>query len=340
MKKRVSLKDIAQKVGVSIALVSYVLNDQKLDRISKSMALKIRETAQELNYKTNHIARSLKTNKTHTIGLIVADISNSFSSTLARIIEDEAEQYGYTVIFCSSDESAERSQKLINVLLNHQVDGLIIAPTIDAEHQLKQLIEGEVPVVLVDRYYDDIPLSYIAIDNASASRTLTGHLIKNGHKRIGLITYDTKLNNLEDRTRGYCSSLIENGFVVDEKLIKKVSLQHVETEVEQAIDVLLAPPQPVDSILFAANTLSLIGLKHIVNLNIKVPGDLAIVAFDQTDAADLFYAPVTYIRQPLKQMGKLAIDTLMELIDHKEKLVQVKLKAELVIRKSSGSLSD
>src|SRR3989337_1726758 len=118
MKKKTSLKDIAERVGVSTALVSYVLNNQKEGRIGKAVSQKIRDTASELNYRTNHIARSLKTNKTFTIGLIVADISNAFSASLARIIEDAAERSNYTVLFGSSDENTTRSTKLIDILLN------------------------------------------------------------------------------------------------------------------------------------------------------------------------------------------------------------------------------
>ena len=122
MKKKVSLKDIAERVGVSITLVSYVLNNRFKDRINKEVAQKIRDTAEKLNYRPNHIAKSLKTKKTYTLGLVVADIANPFFSSLARIIEDEAEKYNYTVIFGSSDESAELSKKLVNVFLDHQVD--------------------------------------------------------------------------------------------------------------------------------------------------------------------------------------------------------------------------
>ncbi len=135
MKKKVSQKDIARKVGVSTALVSYVLNNLKEGRINKVVAQKIRETAKELNYRTNQIARSLKMNKTFTIGLIVADISNSFFSSLARIIEDEADKKNYTVIFGSSDENAQKSWKLINALVDRQVDGFIIAPAENTESQ-------------------------------------------------------------------------------------------------------------------------------------------------------------------------------------------------------------
>ena len=123
MEKRVLLKDIAAKVGVSIALVSYVLNNKE-GRVGPKMAEKIRKTAAEMNYLPNLVAKSLQSGKTHTIGLLVADISNAFFSRIARIIELEAEKLGYTVIFGSTDESADKSKLLIEAFLNRQVDGL------------------------------------------------------------------------------------------------------------------------------------------------------------------------------------------------------------------------
>jgi LacI family transcriptional regulator len=336
MKKKVSLKDIAQKVGVSTALVSYVLNNQKVDRISKAVAQKIKDTAKELNYRANQVARSLKTNKTNIIGLIVADISNSFSSTLARIIEDEAEKHNYTVIFGSSDENAERSQKLQDVLLNHQVDGLIIAPAEHSQSQIEYLLENEVPVVMIDRHFPGLEASYIVIDNYKASFELVEHLLKNGRKRIGIISYDTTLVNLLDRKRGYAKCLEDHDLTVDPNKIKEVGLIFTKDQVEKAVNELLSLPEPVDAILFASNTLSVLGLKYLNTLDLKIPEDLAIVAFDESDAADLFYAPLTHTRQPLKEMGKLATKTLIASIEKDDTLVQVRMNAELIIRKSSG----
>ena len=165
MNKKVSLKDIAQKVGVSTALVSYVLNNKKQGRISKAVAQKIRDAALQMNYRANQIAKSLKTNKTQTIGLIVADIANPFFSGLARIIEDEADKTNYTVIFGSSDENAEKSLKLIDTFINRQVDGLILAAGENGEGHIKYLQQQEVPLVLIDRYFPGINNSYIALDN-------------------------------------------------------------------------------------------------------------------------------------------------------------------------------
>jgi LacI family transcriptional regulator len=178
MKKKASLKDIAQKVGVSIALVSYVLNNKKEGRINKDVALKIKDTAKQLNYKTNQIAKSLKTNKTYTIGLVVSDISNPFSSSLARIIEDEANKNNYTVIFGSSDEDANKSLKLIDTFLNKQVDGLIIAAAENTASQIQYLQEEGIPFVLIDRYFPELKTSFIALDNYQAAHEAVEHLIE------------------------------------------------------------------------------------------------------------------------------------------------------------------
>jgi LacI family transcriptional regulator len=330
MSKRISLKDIARKVGVSTALVSYVLNNKKLDRISKEVAQKINDTARELNYSINHIARSLKTNKTYTIGLIVADISNPFSSTLARIIEDEAEKNNYTVIFGSSDEDAEKSLKLMNILLNHRVDGLIIAPAENSAPQITYLQEREIPFVLIDRYFPDLKTNYVAIDNYKAAHLITRYMVDQNYQRVAFITSGKGLFNLQERKRGYLAGMEESQLPVNDLWIKEVSNKNIRQEVEDAIDQLLGSPQPPDSILFASNTLSSYGLKYINKLPVKVPDDIAIASFDESDAVQLFYSPVTYIKQPLIQMGQLATQLLLECIGDIRKIRQVNLDAELI----------
>lgn len=335
MKKQVSLKDIAQKVGVSTALVSYVLNNKKEGRIGKEVAKRIKEVAIELNYRTNFIAKSLKTNKTFTIGLIVSNISNSFSSSLARIIEDEADKYNYTVLFGSSDESVPKSLKLINVLLNHQVDGLIIAPAENSESQLHYLKENDIPFVLIDRYFPGCNACHVAIDNYKAAYKAVQHLIDNGSKRIGMIGFQSSLFHLQERNKGYLTALEDNGIIIQNEWVITLQMQHTADEVSKAIDNLLSLPEPVDAILFASNTLSTSGLKYINTLDIKVPDDLAIVSFDQSDAADIFYAPLTHIKQPLNEMGSTAIKMLLDIIAKKENVEKVNMEAELIVGTSS-----
>lgn len=329
MKKKVSIKDIAAHVGVSTALVSYVLNNKKEGRISKEVTAKIKKAALDLNYQPNQIARSLKAQKTFTIGLIVADISNPYSSQIARIIEDEAQRNGYSVIFGSSDESAEKTQDLIMLLLNRQVDGFIIAMPENSQEQVQYLKRLGVPFVLIDRYYPEIPTNYVAIDNYEAAGKAIRHLVENGRKHIGIVSYQTSLFHLNERVKG-AIDLLE-----DKSLVGEVRIDHVNEDVSNAVDRFLSQPNPVDAIFFTTNLLSVSGLKCINEKGIKIPEELAIVGFDETDAFDLFYAPVTYVRQPMAELGQTSVKLLLNAIENNEVIETVNLDTELIIRKSS-----
>ncbi len=329
MKKNVSLKDIAEQVGVSTALVSYVLNNKLKDRINKDVAAKIRQAAEDLNYQPNQIARSLKAQKTFTIGLIVADIANPFSSQIARIIEDEAKNYGYSVIFGSSDESAEKTQDLIKLFLNRQVDGLIIALPENTEDLIPYLKRFNVPFVLIDRYYPNIQTNSVSINNRTAAAKAIQHLLDNGHKRIGIVTYQTSLFHLNERIRGAVDLLNENAQVGE------VRIDSIHQDVATNIDKFLSDPNPVDAIFFTTNLLTISGLKYINSLGIKIPDQLAVVGFDETDAFDLFYAPVSYVRQPMLELGLKSIKLLLNTIENVESIEKVELETELIVRNSS-----
>jgi LacI family transcriptional regulator len=329
MKKNVSLKDIAEKVGVSTALVSYVLNNKFKDRINKEVAANIRQAAKDLNYQPNQIARSLKAQKTFTIGLILADIANPFSSQIARIVEDEAKIKDYSVIFGSSDESDEKTQDLINLLLNRQVDGLIIALPEHTEDQVQYLKDFNVPFVLIDRYYPSIQTNSVSINNFKAAQKAIQHLLENGHKRIGIISYQTSLFHLNERIRGAVDLLAENA------LIGKVRIDFINQDVIDSINGFLTDPNPVDAIFFTSNLLTISGLKYINSIGLKIPDQLAIVGFDETDAFDLFYSPVSYIKQPMIELGRESVKLLLDTIENNETIQSVELEAELVIRSSS-----
>jgi LacI family transcriptional regulator len=335
MGKKPSLKDIANEVGVSTALVSYVLNNLKEGRISKEIAQKIREAATRLNYRPNQIAKSLKTNKTFTIGLIVADIANPFSSTLARIVEDEASKLNYTVIFASSDENDQKFARVLDTLLNRQVDGLIISPPADSQSQIQELQRQEIPFVLLDRYFPDVKTNYVALNNHAASCIAAEHLIGAGCQRIGIITYKTSLFHLQERKRGYLEGLKRHDLQVKRAWIREIDIANDKQQIEKAVRDLLSLDQPVDGLIFASNIIASRGLRYINTLPIKVPDDLAIVSFDETEALDLFYAPLTYIKQPLREMGAMATKILLESIGSNNRITQVDMEPELIVRSSS-----
>lgn len=335
MSKRVSLKNIADKVGVSTALVSYVMNGkEKEKRVGADVVVRIRKVALELNYKPNQIAQSLRTGTTKTIGLIVADIANPFFGNLARVIEDEASRLGYTVIFGSSDEDSNKSASLVDILMNRQVDGFVIVPAEGTALQIKALQERGIPLVLTDRYFGEVTTNYVVLDNFGASYDAISHLIENGYKRIGMIAYKSTLIHMQERIRGYMEAMKENN-LEDEIRIEEIRYDYVNSDIEQCMNILTGGGKKVDALLLATNALTISGLYCIKKLNLKVPEELAIIGFDGNAAYDFFYTPLTYIEQPIEKMGKESIRILVDQINGSTKLEHIKLQHKLIKRQSS-----
>lgn len=317
MTRKTSLKDIASKVGVSASLVSYVLNNKdKENRVSKETAKKIRDAAQELNYFPNLNARSLKTNISHTIGLIVADISNPFFSSLARTIEDEAYAHNYTVIFGSSDENKDKFIKVLDFLSTRQVDGFIIASPEESSDVILGIKKSDVPLVLIDRYFDAIQVNTVTVDNFEASFQATSHLLDKGHKRIGAIVYESTLLHYQDRCNGYLEAMRKTGIADETQFLKKVKHQSLQSEIQDSVRKLIFEDQ-VTAIYFATNTIATEGLKQIKNLGKKIQEDIAVVSFDDNLIFQFLDVPIPFMNQPIKKMGQEAVRILIDQIENK-----------------------
>lgn len=334
-KKKVSLKDIAREVGVSTALVSYVLNGlAKEKRVGKELVDKIMQAAKDLNYQPNQIARSLRKGSTNTLGLIVADISNPFFAQLARVIEDEAAKYSYTVVFGSSDENCKKSDSLIDTLLNRQVDGLIVAPTDGCMEHIVSLSNREVPIVLVDRYLPEFSISHVVLNNYQATYAAVEHVLLKGFTRIKLVAYKSSMIHMQERIRGFRDAVIKNGSNKD-SIVKEVRYTHVKNDMEKIVYE-IANEDNTDALIFATNALSLAGLYAIKKNNLRIPEDIGVIGFDGHEAFDFFNPALTYIKQPLEEMGKESVRILIEQINGSKKVVQVVLKSELIQRDSCG----
>lgn len=336
MSKRVSLKDIATKVGVSTALVSYVVNGlEKEKRVGPDIVKKIRQVAHELNYKPNHIARSLRKGSTNTIGLIVADIANPFFGQMARSIEDEAARNHYTVIIGSSDENCTKSASLIETLQDRQVDGFIIVPAEGCDQQIETLAKRGIPVVLLDRYLPRINTSYIVLDNFKATYEAVTHLLEKGYERIAMIGYQSSLIHMQNRINGYRQAMKDHQ--LEEFIqVKELSYSHVKEDMQKAMEELLGGENKPNALLFATSILSVTGLYAIRNYNVKVPDDIAIIGFDENEVYDFFYSPLTFIKQPIEEMAKESVRLLMDQMKGSEKMEQIQLKHQLVQRQSCG----
>lgn len=336
MQKKVSLKDIAQAANVSVALVSYVLNDKyESVRINPDTAKRIKAIARELNYQPNKVAQSLKSGKSLTIGLIVADISNPFFGQLAKTIEDESNKQGYTLIVGSSDENLQKFEKLVDTLVNRQIDGFIIAPVEDAEEKLKHLDKTGIPYVLIDRYFEDLNASHIIIDNFKAMYEVTTSILQqNKEARVGYVCYDNNLLHTNDRLKGFVQAYRDFGRADYQDHIYKVKYNNTEA-FESVFDNQLLMKNRPDVIVFSTNTLSLLGLKSLIRHNIRVPEELGVFCFDQSDSYDLFYCPVSYVHQPLTKIGVESVNLLLRKVDEEGEQKKITLNADIIIKQSS-----
>jgi LacI family transcriptional regulator len=330
------MKDIASQLGVSVALVSYVLNGKKTNKISAQTAARIKALAAQMNYSPNQIAKSLKTNRTYTLGLIVADISNLFYSSIAKYIEEQANANGYHVIYASAHEDPDRFGAILNLLLSRQVDGFILALPENGERWIELLEDQHRPYVIIDRKsacYPDAPS--ILLDNRDASEQIVTHLVANGYKRPGLVTINRNLLHLEERKLGYadtCKSLLGV-----EPYVYELEEGRLEEQMQEIIQQAVYTDR-VDSLCFFTNKVAMAGLSEIATINMAVPEQLGIVCFDEAAAYKLFRTSITYLKQPIEAMSKAAVEYLVTLLDSKDEKPEKgsrQFKGSLIVNNSS-----
>ncbi len=331
--KKVYLKDIAKEANVSTALVSYVLNDRLTDRIKPETASRIKKIAERLNYTPDFLGKALKSQKTKTIGLILADLANPFSAQIARIIENKVSAHDNIVIIGSTDEKNENFKGLVTTFTNRQVDGLILLPTAHSENEIQRIHKTNIPYVLMDRYFPNKPYNFVVNDNHYTTYTAVKQLIKNGRKKIGFITLDIDLFHISERTRGYLDACKEAN-IPTQKMVKKVNGNQLSIEVEQAIEELMYSCPDVDALLFSTNLLTLYGLKYAIKHKLQVPEVIEIMAVDEAEYYDIFPTPITYYKQPLEEMCNKAVQFLMSKIEsNNSESIQEVIKGTLVIGK-------
>lgn len=333
---KATLSDIAKELGVSTALVSMVLNNKgKENRISEEMCKTVFKKAEELNYKPNLLARSLRTGKSSIIALIVADISTLFFAQLGKAIELEAEKHGYSVMFCSTDESSKKTEHLLKLLKERQVEGFIISPVLNDEANILQLKKDKSPLVLVDRFYHKIKTNHVIINNYQAAFDGTNEIIKAGKKRIGTLIFNTSMNHMKDRLKGYREALKQASIPFKNDIVKEVSFENMKEDVKNALDNMVFGPKPVDGLVFLTDELSIHGLEYLKDNNVKIPETLSVYAFDDGIMLKLHTPPVSAIKQPVQEMGKQAVQILIENIKNPDmERKEIVLDHKMIIRES------
>lgn len=313
---RFTIKDIAEELGVSTTTVSLIINNRPC-RISEETRKNVWALVKKYNYTPNSNARALVTKKTHTIGLIVPDISNNFFSELANGVERAAQRLEYSVVFCSSDNSGKKDLKNTALLISKQIDGLIIAPSLgnsDVQDiaEFNGLVErNNLPVVLADRTIPFCSYNCVQSNNRQGGYLATNYLLDLGHRRIGCITGPLEVDSARARHEGYTDALQMAGIPPDESLI--VSGDYQIDSGAECTRLLLE--QNVTA-LFACNDMMALGaMREIRRQKLRLPRDISLIGFDGINVCDLLDPPLTTIYQPLYEVGKTAFQLIVELIE-------------------------
>ncbi len=328
---RFNIKDVAKRAGVSISTVSRVVNDSKAVR-PKTKA-KVLKAIEELEYKPNAIARSLKVKHTETIGIMIPDISNKFFPEVVRGVEDVANMYEYTIFLCNTDMDRKKMMQYFNVLEEKQVDGMIFMGNSIPEELARGFTNSPTPIVLIGIDYGDLPS--VVIDNIQASQDMVSYLIEKGHRQIGLISANDENPIIGTaRRKGYLKALKEAGIELREELMVD-GHPYYRTGYEGVKKLLELDNKPT-AIFATSDEMAIGGLRAALENNIAVPDDVAIVGFDNIDITGKIFPSLTTIAQPKYEMGAIAMRILTKILK-KENLEDKKmiLNYNLVERESS-----
>lgn len=339
-KKRISLNDIAESLGVSRALVSLVLNGKDAQQgISAETKQRVIAKAQELNYKPNHFARGLRLGKSFTIGLIVSDIANGFYSRIARNIEDLAEEQGYNLITCSTDEDIDREQRLIKLLKGKQIDGLIISSSQQNPIEFNKLKAEGFPVVLIDRYFKGLEAPCVVVHNRKGSQQAATHLIKQGFKKPLVLAIDpAHVYTIQERCEGFVSEMTKHNINTQ---VEHVPFENSFKVVEQIIERMIHENQLPDCIFALNNNIATACLQALRKFNVDIPNQTALTCFDDVPYFSIISPSITAVSQPVDEISASAFELLMKCIKEESLGSNVSpryLPVELIIRESTKKL--
>jgi DNA-binding LacI/PurR family transcriptional regulator len=335
----VTIKDIAKALGLSTSTVSRALRDSY--EISPETKKLVLEYAEKINYHPNPIALGLKERRTHSIGVIVSEIANSFFSQTIDGIESIAYKNGYNVIISQSRESFEREQINLNYLTSRSIDGLIVSVSSETKDfsTFKELHERGMPIVFFDRVVSEIDTHKVTVDNYKGAYDAVMHLLQNGYRHIAALTNSEILSITKERMSGYRSALADSRIPFKEDFVRYCPHGGlIIEEVEEAITALLNLPTGPDVILALGDKLTTGSLRALKTKKIKVPDHIGLIGFSNSETTELIDPPLSIIKQPAFEMGEIATTLLLELLESKRPVTDFETKvlpSQLIIRDSS-----
>ena len=334
-----SIKKVAEVAGVSVGTVSHVITGSV--PVSEVLRNKVQAAIRQLNYHPNHVARSLKTSKTRTLGIIVPDMTIPFFPQVIRGAEEAARKSDYSLIAVNSDDDGERQKDLLSLLRSQRVEGilLVVAAAPTPLNQISLIIDAGIPVVCLDRIPDRVPVDSVSIEDLDAAEIGVRHLVEMGHRRIAIVTGPLTLKNERRRVQGYRQALEKEGIRFDEKLIWTGNLR--PPEVAALCAERLSGARRPDA-LFCTNGPTALGvLRAFRDCGLRTPEDIAFATFDELTVGDLFTPSITTVVQPAYDIGFRAAEILLDRINGaaEANTITLRLPAHLEVRASSGRRS-
>lgn len=310
-----SIKDVAKTAGVSIATVSRVLNN--IDVVNEDTKRKVLDAIKELGYRPNIVARSLKTQRTKTIGILIPDISSQFYPEIVRGAEDVANIYDYNVILCNSDFDSEKEKEYLRVLKEKMVDGVIYMSSSFSEEILKLINELNLNTILVESKDSENRLPSVTIDNVGATYEATKYLIDKGIKKLAFIGVEADNTNAwGERYLGFKKALEDNNIALDEDLVFLDTMK-VKSGYE-AVDKFVQSKKKFEGIVCASDEIAMGAINGLREKGINVPDDVSVIGFNNNAVSSIFYPKLTTISQPSYDMGSVAMRMLIKLLTKQE----------------------
>jgi len=329
-----TIRDVAKRAGVAPITVSRVINGSR--NVSEATRARVQEAIDELGYVPNRLARSLRLKRTHTLALVVTDITNPFWTTVVRGAEDAAQDAGFNVILCNTDESEAKQERYLDVMLQKQVDGILLVPARTRHELLEWIRKQRTPVVVLDRRFYSGEVDVVRGDSEGGAYELIRHLLSLGHRRIAVLSGPRDVSTSADRVAGCRRAFKEAGLEVPPEWVRYGAFSQ-ESGYEMAHRVLAASPRP--TAVFAANNFIAVGaLRAIRDAGLSVPEDVSVVGFDDR-ASDLVIEPfLTVADQPAYEMGRRAARLLLDRLSGAaaDGCQEIVLSTKIIVRKSSG----
>lgn len=332
---RVTIREVAAMAGVTPAVVSRLINHDPDLAILENTKARIYEAVEKTGYKPNPMARGLRRKKTGMVGLIIADFTNPFYGKLLRTIQDSVEMEGYTCLVSEAREDSGRARKLVDLYLERQVEGIILCTATENDPVIDYLEEIGEKYVLATRKATNSKACYVGFDNEKGMFTAVEYLISLGHRRIAHITGYMDSLPAKERLNGYVAALKKHGIPVEEDYI--VYGKWTAEDVRSSVEKLTGLHNPPTAIVTANDVVAISVLNVIYNLGLRVPEDISLIGFNNTDETVNTVPPLTTVESPTEILGKVAASLLLEVMASSKPVSKnVIVDTKLIVRGSTG----